>query len=512
MSRTLRICRWINWMVCLVVFAPMALMQSPGANASQDASRLESGRTTERMIGGGELHRYQITLKPGLYLRVEIAQRGIDVIVTALDPAGRRVTRIDRPNGAFGPEDVSVIAEAAGDYTIEVKTALKYAAPGRYVITATEPREAKDEDGRRAAAEYAVSEAEELRTSETADTLSLSVEKFSQAITIWRSLGERYEEAIAVYGRGWSYQLLGDYLSAICDFRQAASQMENLQDRNGEALARAALAWTYIYVGENEQARENFRLAVRTYQSLGNMRSQAIAVYGIGMTYALTSEPGLALDYYARSLELRRKVGDAAGEVLTLSAIGIVYNHLGRPETAIDYSRRALELSRTLDRLQIQVTPLSKLGWAHLTLGRLDESRDYFEQALRICQSTGDRASECLAHDGLARVEMERGRLDEARRHIETSLEIIESVRWRNSSLQLRSTYLALAQDDYQFYIETLMRLGQASAALQASERARARSLLDALAEAQIDLRSGVDARLVAEEQRLERKLNDLSA
>ena len=50
------------------------------------------------------------------------------------------------------------------------------------------------------------------------------------------------------------------------------------------------------------------------------------------------------------------------------------------------------------------------------------------------------------------------------------------------------------------------------SAALQVSERGRARSLLDSLTEAQIDLRSGVDAQLVAEERRLQRKLNDQSA
>ena len=67
--------------------------------------------------------------------------------------------------------------------------------------------------------------------------------------------------------------------------------------------------------------------------------------------------------------------------------------------------------------------------------------------------------------------------------------------------------------------LELLMRLhrgdpaaGHDSTALQVSERGRARSLLDALTEVQIDLRSGVDAQLVAEERRLQRKLNDQSA
>src|SRR5262245_10723066 len=510
--------RRVKWMTRRLIIATLIFTPPPHANAGQDAARLELGRPLERMIGGGETQRYRITLSPGLYLRVAITQQGIDVIVTVLDPAGRKVARVDRPNGAYGPENVFVIAEAAGDYTIELRTALKFAAPARYILTATEMREATADDRRRVTAQFAVSEGEELRTSETAGALSQAVEKFGQAAAAWRGLGERYEEAVAIYGRGWSCQSLGDYYNAIHDYRQAASLMESLQDRTGEAQARSALAWAYLYVGENEQGRENFRQALQTYQSMDNLRGQAITIYGIGLTLA-TSEPQQALEHYERSLELRRKVGDRPGEVLTLSAIGMTYDYLGRSEMAVETLQRSLELSQTLSGLQIRINPLTRLGWAHLTLRHLNESRDYYEQALRICQSTGDRESESLARYGLARVEMERGRLDEARRHIEGSLEIIESLRGLNSSLQLRSTYMAVTQDYYQVYIEILMRLhrgdpaaGHASAALQVSERGRARSLLDALSEAQIDLRGGVDSQLIAEERRLQRKLNDLSA
>ena len=84
----------------------------------------------------------------------------------------------------------------------------------------------------------------------------------------------------------------------------------------------------------------------------------------------------------------------------------------------------------------------------------MERPSDYYEQALRICQSTGDRESEILTRYGLAKVEMERGRLDDARHHIEVSLKITESLRGLNSSLHLRSTYLAATQDHYQLYIE----------------------------------------------------------
>src|SRR5262252_10971455 len=157
------ISRRATWVACWLIFTTLVFTPPLHAKAGQDATRLEMGRPLERMIGGGEIQRYRISLSPGLYLRVAVTQQGIDVIVTVLDPAGRKIAQVDRPYGAYGPEDVSVIAEAAGDYTIELKTALKFAAPAKYLITATEMREAKAEDRRRVAAEFVVGEAEELR-------------------------------------------------------------------------------------------------------------------------------------------------------------------------------------------------------------------------------------------------------------------------------------------------------------------------------------------------------------
>src|SRR5262245_62116355 len=145
MTQSPWISRWVKWMTCRLIFIPL-VFTPPHAKAVQDATRLELGRPLERMIGGGEIQRYRIALSPGLYLRVVLTQQGIDVIVTVLDPAGRKIARVDRTSGAYGPENFSVIAEEAGDYTIELRTALKFAAPGRYLITAAEMREAKAED------------------------------------------------------------------------------------------------------------------------------------------------------------------------------------------------------------------------------------------------------------------------------------------------------------------------------------------------------------------------------
>ncbi|MEJ7710943.1 MAG: hypothetical protein WKF84_14030 [Pyrinomonadaceae bacterium] len=83
-------------------------------------------------------------------------------------------------------------------------------------------------------------------------------------------------------------------------------------------------------------------------------------------------------------------------------------------------------------------------------------------------------------------------------------------------SPESRASFLADVQSSYQLYTDVLMRQHRAeptkgfdALAVEVSERQRARSLLDLLAEASTDMRQGVDATLVERERTLARQLND---
>ena len=114
-----------------------------------------------------------------------------------------------------------------------------------------------------------------------------------------------------------------------------------------------------------------------------------------------------------------------------------------------------------------------------------------------------------------ARAARDGGNLSEARAQVEAALPLIESIRTDIAGQELRASYFASVQDYYELYIDLLMRLhkqnptaGHAAAALQASERARARSLLELLTEARAEIRQGVDPILLERERILQRQLN----
>jgi len=98
---------------------------------------------------------------------------------------------------------------------------------------------------------------------------------------------------------------------------------------------------------------------------------------------------------------------------------------------------------------------------------------------------------------------------------MKAAIEIIEDLRTKIASQQLRASYFASKQNYYQFYIDLLMQLhktnpnkGYDAQALHASERARARSLLELLTEANANIRQGVNPKLLDEERNLQQQLS----
>ncbi|HEY9724924.1 MAG TPA: CHAT domain-containing protein, partial [Chroococcales cyanobacterium] len=138
-----------------------------------------------------------------------------------------------------------------------------------------------------------------------------------------------------------------------------------------------------------------------------------------------------------------------------------------------------------------------------------------YNQDLALRRLMGDRTGEAETIYNAAITQRDRGNLNEARTQIEAAIKIVEDIRTRVTSQELRTSYFASVQNYYQFYIDVLMQLhkkdpskGYDALALHASERARARSLLELLTEANADIRQGVDPELLQREHTLQQKLD----
>jgi len=263
------------------------------------------------------------------------------------------------------------------------------------------------------------------------------------------------------------------------------------------------------------QAITKWEEALPLWRSIGDRKWEATTLNNIGAVYNSLGEKQQALEFYKQALPLRRAVGDRRGEARTLNNIGLVYSDLGEKQQALEFYNQALPLTRAVGDRRGEATTLNNIGLVYSDLGEKQQALEYFNQALPLTRAVGDRSGEANTLFNVAFLQHSQGNLKEALTLMDSSIIIIEELRTKIGSQELRTSYFATQQDHYQFYIDLLMQLhkqnpnqGYDTKALHASERSRARSLLELLTEANADIRQGVEPQLLEQERTLQQKLD----
>jgi len=336
-----------------------------------------------------------------------------------------------------------------------------------------------------------------------------ALEYFGEALQLRRALGHRREEAMALNNIGRTYDLLGEAQKAIDYDRQALELGRTLGQKGIEATSINNIGIIYDWLGDSDKALEDYKQALAIFRATNDRNGEASSLNNIASFYVYTlNDPQTALEYTRQALQIRRDLGQRIFEANELDNLGSMQNKLGDPRKAIEYHHQALEMRRALGHRPGEAMSLTNLGAAHFALGEYQSAFDYFNQALSMHRTMGGKSMEAISLYGLAQVESRRGNLDAARSRMEEALNIIESLRGKAATQDLRASFLAKQQDYYEFHIDLLVRTHKQEsdkhydwAALQASERARSRSLLELLTEARIDVDQGIPAELKLRER-----------
>jgi CHAT domain-containing protein len=139
----------------------------------------------------------------------------------------------------------------------------------------------------------------------------------------------------------------------------------------------------------------------------------------------------------------------------------------------------------------------------------------HYARALSLSRAVEDRREEVSTLYNMARAERDLGDLDGSIEHVSTAVTLVESLRVKVAGEQLRTSYFASVHRLYELYIDLLMQAdkahpgeGFAAAALQASESARARSLLERLEQQKVERVRGQTPDLIGQERALWRQLD----
>ncbi|MEG4484082.1 CHAT domain-containing tetratricopeptide repeat protein [Microcoleus sp. D2_18a_B4] len=342
-----------------------------------------------------------------------------------------------------------------------------------------------------------------------------ALEYYSQSLPLRRAVGDRGGEATTLNNIGAVYSDLGEKQKALEYYSQSLPLSRAVGDRDREATTLNNIAGVYSDLGENQKALESLDQSLPLFRAVGNRGREALTLNNIGSVYSKLGEQLKALEYYSQSLPLLRAVGDRRGEATTLNNIGLVYYDLGEQQKALEYYSQSLPLIRAVGDPSGEARSLNNIGGVYSQLGEQQKALEYYSQSLPLIRAVGDRALEATIFSNIAYAKRDQNNLTEALNDIESSIKIIENLRTKIASPELRSSYFATVQDYYEFYIDLLMQLhktnpksGYDTKALEASERSRARSLLELLQESNANIREGIPPNLLQQEKSLQQQLD----
>lgn len=361
--------------------------------------------------------------------------------------------------------------------------------------------------------------------------------------------------ARAMYGTCIANWARGELSSAEQFCLQALGIAERLAPESRETLrnlsALGNIAWRR---GDLAKAEDYQRRALESGQRLapGNPAVSAVLL-SLGLVASDRGDFARAENYFKQALTVSENSSTAQGPyTAALNNLGELELKRGNLAAASQYLRRSLERKeRVSPGGMFLTTTLNNLGEVALALGKFDEAEDWERRALAIqekyapeklgaaesLQVLGEIAgkrgkwseaeglyrhavsirekiapgsalhAESLA--SLASVMAKLGRDDEAARFYAQALDALEGQAARlGGTHDLRAGFRARHAAFYREYISLLIRRQQPELAFHVLERARARSLLETLAESHVDIRTGVDAALLERQRLLEAEIS----
>jgi CHAT domain-containing protein/tetratricopeptide (TPR) repeat protein len=338
---------------------------------------------------------------------------------------------------------------------------------------------------------------------------------YQRALPLFRAVKDHHGEAFVLAALGHIYSGTGSKQEALNYYSQAVNLSRQMEDPFLKAEVCAGIGYVYFELGEPEKALWYDEQALSLYQAMPDRWGEAAAHLVIGTIYHSMGKEQQALDHLRQGSALTRSLQSARLESYLLEQMGAVYEQLGQKQEALVQYHRALSLSRSGKDPRCEVNVLNRLGRLRESLGQKEDALNFFKRALPLTRRINDRFAESFTLFNIGHVQRDLDHLDEARAQSEAAIRLVESLRTNVASEDLRAAYLASVRQYYELNIDVLMRLRKLSPdgefeglALEASERAHARSLLDMLKNSNADIRRGVDVALLERERSLQQTLN----
>jgi tetratricopeptide (TPR) repeat protein len=382
-----------------------------------------------------------------------------------------------------------------------------------------------------------------------------SIEAAKRALSLDQITGDRYWQGIVLGNLAYTYREIGEPGDSLAAARAALGIAQSIRDQIGIDFDLGTMAAAHMARGEFEQALNLYYRAVDECGKQPYPEAEANDWLGLGDIYTQLGDADRARQAFERAVLFSEKAHDSADELNAFGFLGDLELQRHHPKEAEEYYRRGLitaqaqqllpeetfllvqlgeaeaaagnhalamtavqkglDIAESISELSGEGRAFQALGDLYASAGQPAQASAQYRKAYRIWSQEGHRVRMAVALASLAQTDFVSDRLRTADTKIEAALNLIESSRARIVSQDLRTSYFGSKHSYYDLAVNILMDLnrlypqkGYDARAMAMAERARARTLLDALEESPGHAYRNVPAQLLVRQQHVREQLD----
>lgn len=325
-----------------------------------------------------------------------------------------------------------------------------------------------------------------------------------------QSLAAPLLEIDAILVRAFILWAQADYFEAYKAQRHALDLAEQQRDEPFRIIAHntgGLIAWA---LNDTPGAMREFNAAMTLARESLFPGEVASTLNNRALVFRSMQEFDAALEDLAEARRIDLEQQNRWGYAYAQKNIGITYLQRGEAALAVEPLEEAVAVAGEIGDRTNRAKSLVALADAERETGRRLPARDSYVRALAESRAIPLPEVEWRALYGLALLARAEGNTGQTRRHLADAIEVVERIRARIRIEEFQDGFLLDKQELYDDMVSLLLDDGDATAALEYSERARARNFIDLLGNQKIDYASVEDQRAIERENELRRDIEEL--
>ncbi|MBI3654280.1 MAG: CHAT domain-containing protein [Acidobacteria bacterium] len=330
-----------------------------------------------------------------------------------------------------------------------------------------------------------------------------ALDYFERALKLATSGDDAKLRAYALNNIGTIFYRRSEPLLALRYFEEALGIARRLNDKRLQAAISASMADAYFLINSREYALKLLQESAATFREIEEPAHEAEALISLADGYAALQRYQEALDVLVPVLASRRLAQDPARQGYVLREMGYIYSNMGDRDQALKHYMAALSSLQAAGDVGGQVELFLAWGAAAVAKGEYQQAEERFSQGLRLARTAGLRQNESQSLALLGYLNEKQGKLAQAEafydQQVAVSEALLASARIEELKTEIGSTSATMLSRA----ILLKFKLGKGTEAFALAEQTRARTFVDQMNSAHLDIRKGADPGLAEQEQAL---------